>query len=40
MGVLGPKYYNVNDIWALNPHYLGPRTLREGNGSRVSGLKV
>ena len=26
--VLGPKYYNVNGIWALNPYYLGPWTLR------------
>ena len=26
--VLGPKYYNINGIWALNPYYLGPWTLR------------
>ena len=26
--VLGPKYYNINGIWALKPYYLGPRTLR------------
>ena len=26
--VLGPKYYNINGIWALKPHYLGPWTLR------------
>ena len=28
--VLGPKYYNMNGIWALKPTYLGPGTLREG----------
>ena len=28
MGVLGPKYHNINGIWALNPYYLGPWTLR------------
>ena len=22
--VLGPKYHNINGIWALNPYYLGP----------------
>ena len=27
-GVLGPKYYHVNGIWALKPYYLGPWTLR------------
>ena len=27
-GVLGPKYYNINGIWALKPYYLGPWTLR------------
>ena len=27
--VLGPKYYNVDGIWALKPHYLGPWTLRQ-----------
>ena len=26
--VLGPKYYNINGIWALIPYYLGPWTLR------------
>ena len=26
--VLGPKYYNMNGIWALKPYYLGPWTLR------------
>ena len=26
--VSGPKYYNINGIWALKPHYLGPWTLR------------
>ena len=26
--VLGPKYYNINGIWALKPCYLGPWTLR------------
>ena len=25
---LGPKYCNINGIWALNPYYLGPWTLR------------
>ena len=25
--VLGPKYYNMNGIWALKPHYSGPWTL-------------
>ena len=27
MGVLGPQYYDMNDIWALKPYYLGPWTL-------------
>ena len=27
--VSGPKYYSVHGIWALKPHYLGPRTLRD-----------
>ena len=26
--VLGPKYYNINGIWALNAYYLGTWTLR------------
>ena len=26
--VLGPKYYVAKGIWALNPYYLGPWTLR------------
>ena len=26
--VLKPKYYNIDGIWALNPYYLGPCTLR------------
>ena len=26
--VLGPKYYDINGIWALKPYYLGPWTLR------------
>ena len=26
--VLGPKYYNINDIWVLKPCYFGPWTLR------------
>ena len=26
--VLGPKYYIINDIWALEPYYLDPWTLR------------
>ena len=25
---LGPKYYNINGIWALKPPYLGPWTPR------------
>ena len=29
MGVVGPKYYNITGIWALNPYYLGPWTLRD-----------
>ena len=24
IGVLGPKCYNINGIWALKPYYLGP----------------
>ena len=28
-GALGPKYYNINGIWALKPHNLGPWTLKE-----------
>ena len=28
IGFLGPKYYNINSIWALKPYYLGPWTLR------------
>ena len=31
--VLGPKYYGVNGIWALKPHYLGPWTLRVNHSS-------
>ena len=27
-GVSGPKYYNIDGIWALKPHDLGPWTLR------------
>ena len=27
IGFEGPKYYNVNGIWALKPHCLGPWTL-------------
>ena len=27
--VLGPKYYNINGIWALKPYYLVPWTLRD-----------
>ena len=30
IGFLGPKYYNINDLWALKPLYLGPWTLRVG----------
>ena len=26
--VLGPKYYNINGIWALKHYYLGPWILR------------
>ena len=25
---LGRRYYDINGIWDLNPHYLGPWTLR------------
>ena len=25
--VLGPKYYDINGIWALKPSYLGPWTV-------------
>ena len=38
--VLGPKYYNVNGIWALKPCYLGPRTLRELFITGVTALSV
>ena len=27
--VLGPKYCNINGIWAVKPYKLGPWTLRE-----------
>ena len=27
--VVGPKYYDINGIWALKPCYLGPWTLRD-----------
>ena len=38
---LGPKYYNINGIWALKPHYLGPWTLRVQHGSFLSvGVRV
>ena len=26
--VLGPKYYNIDGTWVLQPHYLGPWNLR------------
>ena len=26
--VLGPKYYNIDGIWALKPYYFGPWTLK------------
>ena len=26
--VLGPKYYNINGIWALKPYYFSPWTLK------------
>ena len=29
--VLGSKYYNINGIWALKSHSLGPWTLRIRN---------
>ena len=29
-GILGPKYSNINGIWALKPYYLAPWTLRVG----------
>ena len=28
IGVLGPKYYNLNGMWDLKPSYSGPWTLR------------
>ena len=36
--VLGPKYHNINGIWALKPYYLGPWTLRDSS-LKVWGLK-
>ena len=38
--VLGPKYYNVNGIWALNPPYLGPWTRRMLPKSRESSRQL
>ena len=38
-GVSGPKYYNINGIWALKPSYLGPWTLRALR-SEVFGYKL
>ena len=38
--VLGPKYYNINGIWALKPCYLGPWTLRELFINGVTALSV
>ena len=32
----GPKYYNINGIWARTPHYFGPWTL----GGWVLGFRV
>ena len=29
---LGPKYCNINRIWALKPYYLGPWTPRVWKG--------
>ena len=29
----GPKYYNMNGIWALKPYHLGPCTFRDGHGA-------
>ena len=39
--VLGPKYYNINGIWALKTYYLAPWTLRVRvqGGPRVYGLR-
>ena len=37
---LGPKYYNINGIWALKPHYLGPWTLRVQHGSCFRSLEL
>ena len=28
-GVLVPKYYDINGIWALKLYYLGPWAVRE-----------
>ena len=29
IGFIEPKYYTINDTWALKPDYLGPWTLRD-----------
>ena len=29
MRAAGPKYNNINGIWALKPFYLGPWTLED-----------
>ena len=33
MGALEPTYYNIHGIWALEPYYLSPWTLRVGWGA-------
>ena len=37
--VFGPKYYNINSIWALKPYYLAPWSLRGCGVSSQLGLK-
>ena len=38
--VLGPKYYNLNGIWALKPYYLGPWTLRGEIAKQLGSLPL
>ena len=38
--MLGPKYYNVNGIWALKPYYLGPWTLRGGSQQKALEIAI
>ena len=32
---LGPNYYSIDGIRALNPYYLGPWTLRDGETPKI-----